>query len=75
MFGGNFKKTQSIIDDVLTSLVSLNTSNTDIIKSLNISRKRVSNAKERRIEFNGIVEKENISCIKTTENCSNKKTK
>ena len=59
VFGGNFKKTQSIIDDVLTSLVSLNISNTDISKSLNISRRRVSNAKERRIEFNDIVEKEN----------------
>lgn len=75
IFGGNFKKTQSIIDDVLTSLVSMNISNTDIGKSLNISRKRVSNAKERRIEFNDIVEKENLRCIKVVESISNKKNK
>ena len=73
MFGGNFKKTQSVIDDVLTSLVCMNISNTAISKSLNISTKRVSNAKERRIEFNDIVEKENKKCIKIAENNSNKK--
>ena len=73
MFGGNFKKTQSVIDDISTSLVNMNISNTAISKSLNISRKRVSNAKERRIEFNNIVEKENIKCIKIAENSSNKK--
>jgi hypothetical protein len=58
-YGGRFSQTQSTIDTLLTALVSSKVSNVVIASSLGISRKRVAAAKERRADFDKIVENEN----------------
>ena len=58
LYGGKFLNTQATIDVVLTSLAALNCTTTEIATCLGMTRKRIARAKERRKEFDLLVQNE-----------------